>query len=113
MKDTEATIKAALDPFGDPVEKGLLYAAAESRPPRYYAFTVRRSGVVLGNNRPHLERCSVSVHFFAPLAENTISRVKETKRALQSAGFTWPDSVDASDENGQHIVFECEALEDL
>jgi hypothetical protein len=30
---------------------------------------------------------------------------------LENAGFTYPEQVDASDEEGQHIVFEFEGVE--
>ena len=53
----------------------------------------------------------VSVHFFAPLDENVTARVRKTKAALYQAGFTWPRSEDASDQDGRHFVFECETAE--
>lgn len=109
----EARINDALTPFGDPVEKGLLYASADKRPPRYYTFSVNRLGDDFADDGPGCERCMISVHLFVPLAENIIERVKKTKKALFDAGFTWPDTTDASDKDGQHIVFECEDLEDI
>ena len=29
------------------------------------------------------------------------------------AGFTWPECTDASDQDGQHYVFECETVQGL
>ena len=43
----EARIMAALGPFGDPVEKSLLYAAARKRPPRYYTFLCVSADAIL------------------------------------------------------------------
>lgn len=113
VKDVETRIKEALDGFGIPVEKGLLYARARDLPPRYFAFSVSRYGDDFGDDGPGCERCLVSVHYFAPLAENLTERVRRVKKALLAAGFTWPSSVDASDQDGQHIVFDCEAPEEV
>lgn len=103
-----ARIVDALRPFGDPVEKSLLYAAANKRPRRYYTFVVQSLGDAYGDDEPGCERWLVQVHLFAPLAENCILRAAQTKKALLRAGFTWPSMVDATDQDGQHYVFECE-----
>lgn len=106
----EARVKAALDVFGDPVEKSVLDSGARQRPARYYTFSCNSFGADFGNDAPGCERCLVSIHLFAAQGENCIRRVKETKRALFMAGFTWPQVVDASDQDGQHYVFECETV---
>lgn len=105
----EEKIVSALAPFGDPVEAALLYAAARDLPPRYYTFACSSSGGDFGDDEPGCEVWRVAVHYFAPLCNEDIPRrVKQTKLALRRAGFTWPSSVDASDQDGRHIVFECE-----
>lgn len=104
----EARIVAALGGFGDPVEKSTLYAAAGKRPRRYYTFACQSFGDAYGDDEPGWERWLAQVHLFAPVADNCIRRAAQTKRALFAAGFTWPSMVDASDEDGQHYVFECE-----
>lgn len=110
----EERIVAALAPFGDPVEKSLLYAAAQDLPPRYYTFSCSSFGADFGDDEPGHERWLVTVHYFAPLYnEDVPGRVKKTKRALYRAGFTWPSTVDASDQEGQHVVFECEIAEEV
>ena len=109
----EGKIVAALAPFGDPVEKSLLYAAASELPPQYYTFSCSSSGADFGDDEPGCERWTVNVHFFAPLCGNIAWRVKQTKQALFRAGFTWPSAVDASDQDGQHVVFECQIAEAL
>lgn len=106
----EAEIKAALDRFGDPVEKSVLYAAAGSRPCRYYTFVCQSFGDDFGDDEPGCERWLVHVHLFAPLVDNCIQRIRDTKQALFAAGFTWPQVEDATDEDGQHYVFECETM---
>ncbi len=109
----EARVKAALNAFGDPVEKSLLDAAAKDHPPRYYTFACSSFGDDYGDDEPGHERWLVSVHLFAPPGENVIRRARKTKRALFAAGFTWPEMVDASDQDGQHYVFECEAMDGI
>lgn len=109
----ESKIVAALAPFGDPVEKSLLYAAASELPPQYYTFSCSSFGADFGDDEPGCERWLVNVHFFAPLHGNIVRRVKETKKALFQAGFTWPSATEAGDQDGQHVVFECEIAEEV
>lgn len=105
----EERVKAALDVFGDPVEKSVLYVAAGAV--RYYTFSCASTGDDFGDDEPGCERWMVMVHLFAPLAENCNQRAKETKQALFDAGFTWPRQTDATDQDGQHLVFECETAD--
>lgn len=107
----EARVKAALDVFGDPVEKSVLYAASEDDPKWYYTFSCGSTGDDFGDDEPGCERWMITVHLFAPLAENCVRQVKETKQALFAAGFTWPRYTDATDQDGQHHVFECETVD--
>lgn len=107
----EARVKAALDPFGDSVEKSLLYAAAGQRPPRYYTFLCESAGDDFGDDEPGCEHWLVYVHLFAPLGETCLQQVRETKEALFRAGFTWPRCTDATDQDGQHYVLECETVD--
>lgn len=104
----EARIKAALDIFGDPVEKSQLYAAAHKRPSRYYTFLCESFGDDYGDDEPGCERWLVDVHLFAPLGASCLEQVRATKRALFAAGFTWPRCTDATDQDVQHYVFACE-----
>ena len=106
----EARIKTALGIFGDPVEKSVLDAASKDHPERYYTFVCSSIPDDYGDNTPGHERWLVSVHLFAPLDENCIQRAQRTKQALFAAGFTWPEVVDATDQDGQHYVFECETV---
>lgn len=111
--NVEAQVKAALDAFGDPVEKSVLYAAATDRPPRYYTFSCESFGDDFGDDGPGCERWLVSVHLFGPLYEDLTGRVRATKEALFAAGFTWPRCADATDQDGQHFVFECETAQPI
>lgn len=56
-------------------------------------------------------RVLVQVHLYAPHEKNTVKLRREISRRLVSAGFTRPVITPASDERGQHYVFECEDAE--
>lgn len=103
----DAKIKAALDAFGDPVENALYQGKSE----RYYVFNYSTLGAGYADDEPTHERYLIQVHLFAPLSENITQRVRETKKALNDAGFTWPSTQNASDEEARHVVFECETAE--
>lgn len=103
----DAVIKSALSAFGDPVANAVYHGDAE----RYYVFNYSTIGSDFADDGPAHERYLVNVHLFAPLCENVTQRIKRTKKALSDAGFTWPEMVNASDDEGRHIVFECEIAE--
>lgn len=109
----EAEVKTVLDRFGDPVEKSTLYASSGKNSRRYYTFACQSFGDDFGDDGPGCERWLVQVHLFAPLWENCLEQVRETKRALFAAGFTWPDMTDATDTDGQHYVFECKMAQGI
>ena len=71
-------------------------------------------------SQPRAFRCLVSVHWYLPLrleaypseGINPLERKKQIASAIRAAGCTWPSIEDASDDNGQHYVFECEGMDD-
>ena len=105
----DAKIKAILGPFGDPVERSVYQGKAK----RYYTFSYTTLGISYADDAPQYERYLIQIHFFAPLNENVLKRIKETKQALFKACFSFPETTDTSDEDVRHIVFECETTEDL
>lgn len=100
-------IVAALKPFGDPVQQGI-YVPADADKEKYYTFNIEEIPADHADDAPHHEINLVQVHFFCPETFNSVSRVTETKQALFAAGFTWATKVDATDEDGQHLIFECQ-----
>lgn len=107
-------IKATLAPLGLPVKPDRYSGDSES----YFVFNYTTMGTLFADDRPSYERYLVQVHYFCPMGANTLSTRKNVKRLLFEAGFTWPDEVNAgdssmqkSDEDKQHIVFECEIEE--
>ncbi len=101
-------IRDALLVFGDPVENGVYQGKAKS----YFTFSYTSLGDGYGDDMPSHERYLIQIHYFAPLGVNVTRRVKEVKRALASADFTWPEVENADDEDGRHRVFECETAEE-
>lgn len=99
-------IKAALNPMGFPVKPDRYKGDAES----YFVFNYDLIPFQFADNRPTWYKALVQVHLFLPLGENSVARRMETAQALAAAGFTWPEIIDASDRETQHLVFECEAI---
>lgn len=80
---------------------------------RCFTFNYDMVPAQFADNRPMWYRCLVQVHLFLPLKENSVKLRQGAAAALFSAGFTWPEVVDASDEEAQHYVFETETITKL
>ena len=63
---------------------------------------------VWAESAPHAYRYLVQVHLYCPIGKNPTETILAIDRAVFNAGFTWPSLTDASDEEGQHWVLECE-----
>lgn len=100
-------IVGALATFGYDVANNVSYSKNKT----YFAFNYTVIPSDFADDAPQHERYLVQVHFFCPLNVNITSFKKSARKALCAAGFTWPSITDASDENGRHIVFECEIAE--
>ena len=77
----------------------------------YFVFMINVNPELFANDEAQYGINDISLHFYCPVTQNTVTLRKDIKRALQSAGFTYPNEVDASDEHMQHIVFEFEVEE--
>lgn len=96
----------ALKGFGDPVVSDLYTGGAT----RYYTFNYDLLPTNFADNHPLCERALIQVHFFAPLKFDSFRRRYETRKALTAAGLGYPETVDTSDRDIQHYVFECETI---
>lgn len=90
----------------------LITEASETPPDEYCTFRYDDLADALGDDSAHAMRALVQVHFLAPLRANTV----ETRRKLWTAlaaveEFSPADVTNASDQTGQHYVFEFDALE--
>ena len=79
--------------------------------PVYFVFNLNTIPTNYANNNPLHERYLVQLHLYAPQSLNTTVLQKQIKHALCAAGFLYPSQENASDETGQHIVFETETTE--
>lgn len=77
----------------------------------YFTFDYMVSPVHYGNNAPLYELYDVNIDLFAPEKMNTLALRRQVRDLLERAGFTRPSEVNASDNDGQHYIFECEVAE--
>lgn len=99
------TLKAALSAIA-PAEADVY----EGKNAIYITFNYDTIPANYGDDEPEHERVLVQAHLYAPLGFDTVKKRRGIKKALASAGMTWPTCINASDKDGQHIVFECEAV---
>ena len=64
-----------------------------------------------GDDMPQAIRYLVSLHWYLPAGVNPIAKKKKIRKALMAADFSAPTITNASDDDGQHYVFECEYLD--
>ncbi len=89
----------------------LVTEPGETPPEEYCTFNFSRYADALGDNRAHAMRALVQVHYLAPLRSNTAATRRRLWAALADVdAFTASDITNASDQTGQHYVFEFEAL---
>ena len=74
----------------------------------YYTFAYNTAPAAWGNNSPDAEICDVSVHLWGAAGVNLLALRLRTRQLLHAGGFTWPYEVNASDEDGQHYLYECQ-----
>ena len=95
----ESKIVSALAPFGDPVEKSLLYAAAQDLPPQYYTFSCSSFGADFGDDAPGCERWLVKGYFYPRVQAALGNDTAQTKT----------DSITFGTTNTTFTVFPCES----
>lgn len=89
----------------------LVPEAGESVPEEYCTFLYDLVPEGLGDNAATLSRALVSLHYFAPLRASTLAKRKALRQAIEAEeSFSFPGVENASDQTGQHFVFEFEAL---
>ena len=89
----------------------LVTEAGETPPEEYCTFNYNELSDALGDNRAHAMRALVQLHYLAPLKANTVATRRKLWQALASVDeFTAPDITNATDQTGQHYVYEFEAV---
>lgn len=78
---------------------------------QYWVFNLSSIPADFANDEPQHEVYMVQLHLFCPYSVNTSNLQKEVKRSIQYAGFSFPSLENASDADGQHLVFEFQTAE--
>lgn len=102
-----ATIVAAIEPIVPECVPDLYGGDAKE----YVVFSYFENPDNFADDAPQIIRYFIQVHWFLPNKVNPLEKKKRIKKALFSAGFTYPSITNASDELGQHYVFEFEGME--
>ena len=103
----ESNIKSALAFTGYPCYRNV-YTGTDTT---YFVIMADTDPVNFADNAPRHERFSIMLHFVAPITFSDVTLRKQIKDALFAAGFTYPSTVNASDEKQTRIVYEFECLE--
>ena len=76
--------------------------------PEYIAYTYDERGGAFGDDVPDVLVMELTLHWYLPSGANPNARKRRLRQALLDLGFTCPRIVNASDNEGQHFVFECQ-----
>ena len=106
MTTNEKLIKA-LSPTGIQVFPDI----REDYPEMYYTFNITTIPTDFADDVPWHERVLVQVHLFLPTDIDSVELRRKTKQCMANGGFSWPSMTDATDDEKQHWVFECEDAE--
>lgn len=105
MTVNEMIIKA-LEPFGIPVTPDFSGGGAQE----YFTFNYADDRAVdFGDDEPLHAVAYMQIHYFAPMEKDYLLLKKKTRKTLLNAGFTYPEVIDATIQDGgiRHLVFEC------
>lgn len=91
-----------------PVEWLVAPDVKEDKAKKYFTFNYTSIPILFGDDAPGMERYLVQVHLFCPDNFDSVQIRRRAKKLLFAYGFTYPAVFDASDEDGQHWVLECE-----
>lgn len=107
MQTLDDLILDAVTPIVKPCVPNLYTGEAAE----YCTYNYDELSAGFGDNRAHAMRALVQVHYLSPLRANTAATRRRLWAALADVdAFTAPDITNASDQTGQHYVFEFEAL---
>lgn len=98
------TIRAAVLPLVPVCEPDVYGGDAEE----YCTFNYSELPAILAEGRPDCILYVLQLHWFLPAGVNPLRKKVQLRQALLAAGCTYPNTINASDEDGQHYVFECQ-----
>lgn len=101
------TIRAAVLPLV-PICEPNTYGGDEEE---YCTFNYSEQPGVFAEGRPDCIMYLLQLHWFLPAGVNPLRKKVQLRHALLAARCTYPSTTDASDEDGQHYVFECQCVD--
>lgn len=108
MADTvNKIITTALKSLGLPIAERLY----EGKATEYITFNWADDRAVdFGDDVPEADVAYMQIHYVCPWNKDYKSTKRSIRQLLHSAGFTWPEVTDVSEEASRlrHFVFECE-----
>ncbi len=107
IKNTDEAIMDALSPHFPGAVWPNKYTGKQLE---YIVYNFVTLPVLHAESKPHAARHLVQVHWYLPDGKSPSSGKLKICRALYGGGFSWPSIENASDESGQHYVFECEYI---
>ena len=76
----------------------------------YFVFNYDSTGDNFGDDAPNNERYLIQIHLFCPPDKDTVELIGKVKKLLFENDFTFPEMINDSDEEAQHLIFECEKV---
>lgn len=107
MTSIESRIRTALNGIVDVVEPIIYMGDAKE----YIVFNYDEYPAIIADSTTETFRCLIQMHYYLPIKQNPRLKKAQIIEAITGAGFTVPAVTNASDEEGQHYVFECEGIE--
>ncbi len=74
----------------------------------YVTFLYSEIPVMNANNQPMFDRITTYIHLFAPLGKNVLALKAQIRKKLTMSGFTYPTTTNATNDDSQHFVMQCE-----
>ena len=101
-------LKSTLAATSLPVYRSVYPGDEEGQPDpeEYLVFNYDTEPVCYGDDEPEYDIYLIQVHLFAKPDINISKRIKQVRALLVGAGFDYPETVDASDNEWRHITFE-------
>lgn len=107
LQPLEPRIQAAVTPIVAELAPGVYTGNADE----YCTWNASEIPQSFGNGRAHRVKHLVQVHLFMPLKRRPYAKKRALRRALmETPGFTAPIVTPANDGDGQHYIFEFEAM---
>jgi hypothetical protein len=103
----ESKIITALSATGLPVQQDVYTGTATT----YITFEYWTDPIWHRDDVPEYEQVNIRLHLYAPLTTNLTTIKGQIKTGLTAGGYAYPGTLNLTDENGRHIVFDTQIRE--